>query len=144
MPGTVMYDRLDDALRSWVDTLVARTGLMLWPERRAALAAFHAGIARADPDDLRAVAGRADAAAGGSPVVDAVQATWDPAADPAVRVFRVVLTAWIERTGADPVTNPDQAVLYAMSHDRGHVRDAVAWLDAHPEHSGGLLPARPS
>ena len=51
-------------------------------------------------------------------------------------VFRLVLTAYLERLDETEVTNPDQALTYSLSLDGGHVELAERWLEAHPEHAG--------
>lgn len=119
------YERLDPVFRRYVDELARQAATLLWPERRAALVAFHRGIAGALPDDLQA-----SVAALGLPL--------DAAESRPEQVFRAVLTAWIERVGLEEVTNPDQAVLYALSYEDAHVARAEAWFAERPEHLAAL------
>lgn len=119
-PGD-MYDRLGPVFRQYVDDLVEQVVTLLWPERRAALAAFYRGIAGAAPAELEAS-------------VVALGIPLDDAESVAERIFRAVLTAWIEQIGVEEVTNPDQAVLYALSFAEDHVAMAEAWFAERPEH----------
>ncbi len=118
-----MYDQLDPTLRSYVDALVRHAATALWPERYQALQSFWTGIAKCDPAEHRAAT-----TALGLELSDDV--------DPAEVVFRLVLTAYLERLDETKVTNPDQALTYSLSLDGGHVEQAERWLEAHPEHRG--------
>ena len=115
------YERLGPVFRQYVDELVRQVATLLWPERRAALVAFYRGIAGAPPDELRAS-------------IEALGLPLDDAETYPEQVFRAVLTAWIERIGVEEVTNPDQAVLYALSYEDEHVARAEAWFAERPEH----------
>ncbi len=119
------YERLDPVFRQYVDELARQAATLLWPERRAALVAFYRGVAGAPPDELQAS-------------VEALGLPLDAAETPPERVFRAVLTAWIERVGFEEVTNPDQAVLYALSYEGAHVARAEAWFAERPEHLAAL------
>ena len=120
----------DRWFQQYVDDLVGQVATLLWPERRAALAAFYRGVARAEPGELDVS-------------IDALGISLDDAESTAEQIFRAVLTAWIEQIGEEDVTNPDQAVLYALSLTHGHVARAEAWFAEHPEHlaavSAGVL-----
>lgn len=112
-----MYDQLDERLKRYVDLLVAHAETALWPERTAALESFRRGIARSDPDNLR----------------DALKAM--PLAPPAdldgaEALFRVVLTAYLERLDDSDINNRRQAELYQQSLDPGHLARANTWLRA--------------
>ena len=115
------YERLGPVFRQYVDELVRQVATLLWPERRAALVAFYRGIAGAPPGELRAS-------------IEALGLPLDDAETYPEQVFRAVLTAWIERIGVEEVTNPDQAVLYALSYEDEHVARAEAWFAERPEH----------
>lgn len=119
------YERLDPVFRQYVDELARQAATLLWPERRDALVAFYRGVAGAPPDELQAS-------------VEALGLPLDAAETPPERVFRAVLTAWIERVGFEEVTNPDQAVLYALSYEEAHVARAEAWFAERPEHLAAL------
>ena len=119
------YERLDPVFRQYVDELARQAATLLWPERRDALVAFYRGVAGAPPDELQAS-------------VEALGLPLDAEETPPERVFRAVLTAWIERVGFEEVTNPDQAVLYALSYEEAHVARAEAWFAERPEHLAAL------
>lgn len=57
-----------------------------------------------------------------------------PESDPAEVVFRLMLTAYLERLLEADITNPDQAVLFRLSLDRDHQVSAEHWFEKHPEH----------
>ncbi len=118
-----MYDQLDPTLRGYVDALVRHAATALWPERYQALQSFWTGIAKCDPAEHRAA-------------TTALGLELSEDVDPAEVVFRLVLTAYLERLDETEVTNPDQALTYSLSLDGGHVELAERWLEAHPEHAG--------
>lgn len=114
------YDSLDPRIKTYVDTLLEHAHTALWPERRAALESFYRGIAKADPQELRATAAALDLAPADE-------------AETARMVFQRVLTAYLSRLGVAEVTNPDQAYLYALSLDEEHVEQARHWIAANPD-----------
>ncbi len=120
------YERLGPVFRRYVDELARQVATLLWPERRAALVAFYRGIAAAPPGELRAS-------------IETLGLPLDDAETHPEQVFRAVLTAWIERIGPEDVTNPDQAVLYALSYEDAHVARAEAWFAERPEHLAALV-----
>lgn len=119
------YARLSPVFREYVDTLVGQVSTLLWPERRAALSAFYRGVAGTAPELLRAS-------------VDELGVPLNQSDDMAEHIFRAVLTAWIERIGADDITNPDQAALYALSFRADHVESAEVWFAERPEHLAAI------
>ena len=123
--GKGVYDELEPVLRDYVDRLLAHAETALWPERREALASFWRGIAQCEADDHEALA-------------TALGIELPEDADAAEIIFRLVLTAYIERLGASEVTNPDQAVLYGLSLEDAHAELAESWFAAHPEHLAAL------
>lgn len=121
-----MYPRLDPLFRQYVDTLVDHARTALWPERRAAMDSFRRGIEGCPEEDLKAAA-------------DRLLEDRPAEVEPAEVLFRAIVTAYLERLGTldgngQEVTNPDQARLYGLSLDRGHLVRAAEWLDAHPEY----------
>ena len=116
-----MTDAIDPRLNPYLDALLAHAETALWPERRLALESFYRGIAGSAPADLEALI-----AATGIAVPEG--------AEPAVWVFRVVVTAYLKRLGEAAVTNPDQAVVFGWSLDERHRHLGAAWFAAHPEH----------
>jgi hypothetical protein len=119
------YERLGPVFRQYVDELVRQVATLLWPERRAALVAFFCGVAGAEPAELQAS-------------IDALGIPLDEAENYPEQMFRALLTAWIERIGVEEVTNPDQAVLYALSYEEEHVARAEAWFAERPEHLAAI------
>jgi len=115
-----VYDDLDPTLRRYVDDLVGHAATALWPERRAALASFWQGIAKCARGDQEAA-------------LKSLGIEPPAGIDPAEIVFRVVLTAYLERLGEDDITNADQADLYRLSLDESHATLAAQWDAAHPE-----------
>ncbi|MBS38150.1 MAG: hypothetical protein CMO26_19760 [Thiotrichales bacterium] len=122
---TSIYGRLGPVYRQYVDELVDQVATLLWPERRAALVAFYRGIAGVSASELEVS-------------ISALGIPLDEAENYPEQVFRAVLTAWIEQIGLEEVTNPDQAVLYALSYDEGHVARAEAWFAERPEHLAAI------
>ncbi len=120
-----MYEELDPTLRDYADRLLEHAAGALWPERREALESFWHGMRQCPQDEHEAAI-----AALGLELADD--------ADPAEVVFRLVLTAYLERLEETEVNNPDQALLYNLSLAEGHACLAEAWLDAHPEHRGAV------
>ena len=116
-----MYEELDPTLRDYADRLLEHAAAALWPERREALESFWRGMSRCSQDQHET----AIAALGLELAEDA---------DPAEVVFRLVLTAYLERLDEDEVTNPDQALIYSLSLAESHARLAEDWLADHPEH----------
>ena len=123
--GPTFYERLGPVFRQYVDELVQQVATLLWPERRAALVAFFRGITGASPEELQAS-------------IQALGNPLDEAENYSEQMFRAVLTAWIERIGVEEVTNPDQAVLYALSYEEEHVARAEAWFAERPEHLAAI------
>lgn len=121
MTASGIYHELDSQMKGYVDALVEHAESALWPERKEALASFYRGIVKSDGEDLNAVLARL----GLEDVDDEHQAEM---------VFRIVLTAYLERLDDAEVTNPDQAVLYSLSLDDAHIAAADRWLAEHPEH----------
>jgi len=119
------YERLGLVFRQYVDELVQQVATLLWPERRAALVAFYRGIAAAEPAELKAS-------------IEELGIPLEESDTYSEQMFRVVLTAWIERIGLEDMTNPDQAVLYALSYDEEHVAKAEAWFADRPEHLAAI------
>lgn len=120
-----LYDDLDPSMRKTVDALLSHARSALWPERRAALSSLWQGIAQSDQADqesaLRVLG------------IDAPKGEQAGAI-----VFRILLTAYLERLDEGDVTNPDQAFLYSLSLTEEHGAQAEIWLDAHPEHRAAL------
>ncbi len=112
-----MYDKLDDNLRRYVDALTTHARTALWPERWAALESFRRGIVRSNTDEIKAA-------------LAAVPIDLPPYLQGGEALFRLVLTAYLERLGDDQINNPDQADIYAKSLDAHHNRLARAWFDA--------------
>jgi hypothetical protein len=103
--------------------LIEHACTALWPERRTALASFRRGVASSDPKDLDAF-------------VKAVGLSVPAGADAVEAVFRVVLTAYLDRLAETEVSNPDQAYLYGQSLNEAHVDLAAAWFARHPDCDG--------
>lgn len=118
------YDSLAPHFRAYVDALLAHAQTALWPERRAALESFYRGIARNAPNELRAAAA-------------ALDLELEPEEAMADLIFRRVLTAYLCCLGEAEVTNPDQAQIYLLSLDPGHVALAERWLCDHPDAANG-------
>lgn len=121
-----MYEELDPTLRDYADRLLEHAAAALWPERREALESFWHGMSGCPRDEHESAI-----AALGLELADD--------ADPAEVVFRLVLTAYLERLDESEVTNPDQALLYNLSLAESHARLAEDWLEAHPEHRGATI-----
>ncbi len=119
--GLSVYEALPAELRHYVDALVAHAEAALWPERRAALSSFWRGVSRGDPADHRAVVAMLG--------LELAEET-----DPAEAVFRVVLTAYLERLAEEGVSNADQAVLFRLSLDPDRQALAERWFAEHPDH----------
>ena len=120
-----LYDDLDPAMQKTVDALVDHAQSALWPERRAAVTSLWRGIAKSPPGDQEA----------------ALQALGTPAPEgenAGAVVFRILLTAYLERLYQGAVTNPDQAFLYSLSLHADHGRQAEDWLSNHPEYLGAV------
>ena len=115
-----MTVRLDPTFHGYLDSLVEHAATALWPERRAALESFARGIAACPADQLEIAAERIP---GEAAVL----------LEPAELLFRTILSAYLESLGEHEITNPDQALLYALSLESEHVALAEAWLEAHPE-----------
>ncbi len=119
----MMYKWLNPVFKEHVDWVSGQVAPLLWPERRVAFESFYEGIAKSDPDELAAsIKALGVAAPSGGSVAE--------------RLFRVLLTACLDRLDEPKVTNPDQAALYAQSFDECHVARAGEWLERHPEHRG--------
>ena len=124
-PTGPLYDDLDPAMQKTVDALVDHAQGALWPERRTAVTSLWRGIAKSAPGDQEA----------------ALQALGIPAPEgenAGAVVFRILLTAYLERLNGGAVTNPDQAFLYGLSLRAEHGRQAEDWLADHPEHVGAV------
>ena len=117
-----IYEELPPRLRRSVDDLLIHAETALWPERRAALTSFWHGVSGVGADDNRAV-------------VETLGIELPPESDPAEVVFRLLLTAYLERLVEAEITNPDQAVLFRLSLDREHQVSAESWFENHPEYS---------
>lgn len=115
MTRSGIYDELDPEFRKYVDALVDHARSALWPERKTALLSFRRGIEKADPDDLLAIL----AGVGGAEV---------PEARRAETVFRITLTAYLERLEDQTVTNADQAELFILSLNEKHAAKGRRWL----------------
>ncbi len=113
-----MYEKLGKELREYVDALTAHAETALWPERRVALESFRRGIARSDPNDIKAA-------------ILAIPVELPPFLEDREALFRLVLTAYLERLGTSEINNPDQADLYARSLDQQHNSLAKAWFAAY-------------
>ena len=120
----MLYDRLPPNLQGYLDALLEHAETALWPERREALASFHRGIEACSEDELAAAA-------------EALGLTPPPGESRAGALFRLLLTAYLERLGEREVTNPDQALLYSLSFDAELLALAQHWYAAHPEHGEG-------
>lgn len=116
-----IYDELLPGLRRSVDGLVSHAETALWPERRSALTSFWRGVNDSALEDNEAIT----AALG-------IELPSD--SDPAEVVFRIVLTAYLERLADPEITNPDQALLYRLSLDRDQQILAECWFEDHPDH----------
>lgn len=121
----MVYEKLDPTFRGYVNRLVHQTRSLLWPERHAALRSFRKGISRSEPADLERS-------------VKALGIDVPDCDDDGEKLFRLLLTAYLERLADKEVTNPDQAAIYACSLDKRHVALATAWLEKHPEHLASL------
>lgn len=117
------YDSLAPHFRGYVDSLLAHARTALWPERRAALESFHRGITQSAPEDLKAAA-------------DALGLETNADEATADLIFRRVLTAYLGRLDEREVTNPDQARVYRLSLDPGHVGLAERWERARSQPGG--------
>ena len=124
MTAHKIYDELGPEIRHYVDVLVEHAASALWPERKSALLSFWRGIAKADPNDLAATL-RA---------LGLCDISEDRRAD---TLFRVVLTAYLERLADKVITNPDQASLFCYSLDPEQVALGDRWLAEHPEFKAG-------
>ena len=118
-----MYQELDEVFQEYVDILVEHAGTALWPERRAALESFRRGIDGCPEEDLAA----AVHSLVGDPPDDI---------EPAEILYRAIITAYLEQLDESVVTNPDQALIYSLSLDKGHLDGATSWLRDHPEFLG--------
>ncbi len=116
-----IYDELLPGLRRSVDGLVVHAETALWPERRSALTSFWQGVSGSAPEDNKAITA-------------ALGIDLPGESDPAEVVFRIVLTAYLERLAELEINNPDQAVLYRLSLDRDQQVLAERWFEDHPEH----------
>ena len=120
----MLYDHLPPHLQSYLDALLEHAETALWPERRTALASFHRGIEACSEETIEAAA-------------EALGLVPPPGESRANALFRLLLTAYLERLGEAEVTNPDQALLYSLSFDEAHLGQAKHWYAAHPEHGDG-------
>lgn len=120
LAGCGMYDELGPTLRGYVDRLLEHASTALWPERRMALEGVWRGITKSAPEDR-------DAAA------QAIGLQCAEGVDPGDVVFRMVLTAYLERLDEREVTNPDQALIYSLSLFEDHADLAEAWFATHPD-----------
>lgn len=127
----MVYEKLNPVFRGYVNRLVQQTRTLLWPERHAALSSFRKGISRSKPADLKT---SVKALAIDVPACD----------DDGEKLFRLVLTAYLERLGEREVTNPDQAIFYACSLNERHVALAAAWFEKHPEYRASFEPESPA
>lgn len=124
MTSHPIYDDLDPKIKTYVDALVDHAASALWPERKSALLSFWRGIANADPNDLSATL----------KAIGLCDVSEDRLAE---IVFRVVLTAYLERLADKVITNSDQALLFCYSLDPDHIALGDLWLAEHPEFKAG-------
>ena len=128
----MIYERLNPAFKAHVDRLTSHVATLLWPERRVAFESFHSGIAKCNTAEISAS-------------LKALGVEPPKGKDDADRLFRVLLTACLERLDEPTVTNPDQAALYVQSLAERDAARAIDWLARHPEHRArvGGQPDRP-
>ena len=119
-----LYDGLPEAMQRSVDTLLDHAATALWPERRAALQQVQAGIARSGEQDCRQI-------------LSSLGAELPVKVDPTEVVYRVLLTAYLQRLGEQEINNPDQAFLLGQSLDERHIQATQRWLLDHPEFAPG-------
>ncbi|MCG8357194.1 MAG: hypothetical protein MI920_16640 [Kiloniellales bacterium] len=117
----MLYDKLPDHFQGYVAALLEHAETALWPERRAALESFYQGIENCSEADLTAA-------------TNALGLVAPSGEQPAMTLYRVMLTAYLERLGEAEITNPDQAWLYSLSFSRDHAALAESWYAEHPEH----------
>lgn len=117
-----LYEGLPDAMQRSVDTLLEFAGTALWPERRAALQQLREGIARSGDEECRKV-------------LKMLGADVSAHADPSDLVYRVLLTAFLQRLGDIQINNPDQAYLLGQSLDDAHLEATRGWLLDNPDYA---------
>lgn len=117
-----LYNNLPPEMRRSVDTLLDHAATALWPERRLALEKFNQGIANCDEQDRRQV-------------LDLLGAEIPSDLDPTDVIYRILLTAYLQRLGETEINNPDQAFLFGQSLDRAHARATRQWLRDNPGHA---------
>lgn len=123
----MVYEKLNPTFRSHINRLVRQTRTLLWPERHDALDSFRKGISRSEPADLKTS-------------VKVLGIDVPDCEDEEEKLFRLLLTAYLERLDDKEVTNPDQAAIYACSLNEQHVALATAWFENHPDYRAPFDP----